>query len=408
MFIYDIAIKIYFLLLKIVSRRNIKAAQMVAGHKDIFNKLSAKINSSDENVWFHAASLGEFEQGRPVIEEYRKRHPKRKILLTFFSPSGYEVRKNYEGVDYVFYLPFDTKSNVKKFLDIVNPSEVFFIKYEFWLNYMNEIRRRGVKFYIFSAIFSSNLLFFKWYGSLYRKSLKTFTHIFVQDEQSKTLLSSIGITDVTVAGDTRFDRVCNIVQESKELPVIASFKGDSRCFICGSSWEADDKIVCELIKTKKAGVKFIIAPHELGKQKIENLYFTLNNWGYKTVLYTESDIDSVKDANVLIINCIGILSSAYKYGDIAMIGGGFGVGIHNTLEAATFGLPMIFGENYLRFKEACDLVNLKVATPISDSEDAILWFNEIFDDDKLRDELSEKSVNYVKLKSGATDIILNY
>ncbi|MFI3268010.1 MAG: glycosyltransferase N-terminal domain-containing protein [Rikenellaceae bacterium] len=380
---------------------------MKEGRKGLFEKLNEKIDHNSEIVWFHAASLGEFEQGRPVIEEYRERYPQKKILLTFFSPSGYEVRKNYDGVDYIFYIPYDFKKNVNKFLDIVNPTEIYFIKYEFWLNFMKEIKRRGIKFYIFSSIFDTKKVFFKPYGGIYRKALTAFTHIFVQDDNSKSLLSNIGINNVTVAGDTRFDRVHKIVSASKDLPIVESFKENKLCMVCGSTWEPDDKIICDLIRQKRDGVKFIVAPHELGAAKINNLCTTLNKEGFKTVLYTESDENSVKGADVLIINCIGILSSVYKYGEIAMIGGGFGVGIHNTLEAATFGLPMIFGGNYFKFKEARDLVDIKVATPISGTEDAIVWFNNILDNETLLKELTITGADYVNNKIGATNIILN-
>lgn len=406
MIIYNIGIYIFAFIVKLASFRLLKAKQMTDGRKDIFKRLKEQLDSNSEIVWFHSSSLGEFEQGRPVIEEYKRCYPHKKLLLTFFSPSGYEVRKNYDGVDYIFYLPYDTKSDVKRFLDIVKPTEVYFIKYEFWINYMSEIKRRGIKFYIFSSIFNPKQLFFKWYGGFYRKTLLAFTHIFVQDENSKTLLNGIGLDNVTVAGDTRFDRVYEITKESKELPIIASFKGDSSCFICGSSWEADDEIVCNLIRLKRDKIKFIIAPHELGKQKILSLQSTLNSEGFKTALYTESNEESVVDVEVLIINCIGILSSIYKYGDASMIGGGFGVGIHNTLEAATFGLPLIFGENYQKFKEAIDLVSIGVATPIKGSEDAEKWFDEFFQNSQLREELSKKASDYVSSKIGATKIIL--
>ncbi|MFI3262193.1 MAG: glycosyltransferase N-terminal domain-containing protein [Rikenellaceae bacterium] len=407
MFIYNLVIRLFSVMVRLVAGRNIKAKQMVEGRKNLFEKLAQKIDTNSEIVWFHSASLGEFEQGRPVIEEYRLRYPNRKILLTFFSPSGYEVRKNYEGVDYIFYIPYDLKKDVVRFLDIVKPCEVYFIKYEFWLNFMSEIKKRKIKFYIFSSIFDSKKVFFKPYGGIYRKALTAFTHIFVQDDNSKKLLSDIGVENVTVAGDTRFDRVYKIVTSSKHLPIVKSFKGDAFCMVCGSTWEPDDKIVCDLIRQGRENVKFIIAPHELGAEKIKNLVATLTKEGFKVVLYTESDEVNVKEADVLIINCIGILSSVYKYGEIAMIGGGFGVGIHNTLEAATFGLPMIFGGNYTKFKEARDLVAIKVATPITDSKDAILWFNTILDDTNKLKELTAVGANFVSSKIGATDIILN-
>lgn len=407
MYLYNFAMRVFSLLIRLAALRNVKAKLMVKGRKDIFSKMKQEIDENSEIVWFHAASLGEFEQGRPVIEEYKARFPERKILLTFFSPSGYEIRKNYEGADYIFYLPYDIKSNVVKFLDIVKPCEVFFVKYEFWLNYMTEIKRRGIKFYIFSSIFDKNKIFFKPYGTLTRKALGAFTRIFVQDDNSKQLLEGINLKNVVVAGDTRFDRVSKIVENVVNLPIVANFKGSSLCMVCGSTWEPDDKIVCELISQRKQNVKFIIAPHELGEEKISNLCQKLETEGFKVALYTQTNEEDAKNADVLIINCIGILSSVYKYGEIAMIGGGFGVGIHNTLEAATFGLPMIFGGNYQKFKEARDLVETGAATPISDAKDAINWFNNIVDNELLRAELTSKGANYVSSKIGATQIVLN-
>lgn len=407
MILYDLGIKLYEYAVKIASYRNINAKKMYEGHKNIFTRLKAAIGGDTDIVWFHAASLGEFEQGRPVIEAYRKRYPNDKVLVTFFSPSGYEIRKDYQGADYVFYLPFDTSSNVKQFLDIVNPKKIFFIKYEFWINYLTEIHSRKIECYLFSAIFNPKQLFFKPYGGIYRKVLNSFTHIFVQDQDSLDLLASIGVSNVTVAGDTRFDRVSEIVRNGKELPLIKTFKATQRVFIVGSSWEPDDKIVTDIIFQNKENIKFIIAPHQITEQKISTLAETLSAAGHATARYTKCTPEEATSAEVLIIDTIGILSSAYKYAELGMIGGGFGVGIHNTLEAATFGLPLMFGNNYHRFKEACDLIDLGAATSIESSTEAIEWVNSMITSKELLAKCSLAAAGYVKRKTGATDIILN-
>lgn len=407
MILYDLGIKLYEYAVKIASYRNINAKKMCEGHKNIFTRLKAAIGGDTDIVWFHAASLGEFEQGRPVIEAYRKRYPNDKVLVTFFSPSGYEIRKDYQGADYVFYLPFDTSSNVKQFLDIVNPKKIFFIKYEFWINYLTEIHSRKIECYLFSAIFNPKQLFFKPYGGIYRKVLNSFTHIFVQDQDSLDLLASIGVSNVTVAGDTRFDRVSEIVRNGKELPLIKTFKATQRVFIVGSSWEPDDKIVTDIIFQNKENIKFIIAPHQITEQKISTLAETLSAAGHATARYTKCTPEEATSAEVLIIDTIGILSSAYKYAELGMIGGGFGVGIHNTLEAATFGLPLMFGNNYHRFKEACDLIDLGAATSIESSTEAIEWVNSMITSKELLAKCSLAAAGYVKRKTGATDIILN-
>lgn len=407
MILYDLGIKLYEYAVKIASYRNINAKKMCEGHKNIFTRLKAAIGGDTYIVWFHAASLGEFEQGRPVIEAYRKRYPNDKVLVTFFSPSGYEIRKDYQGADYVFYLPFDTSSNVKQFLDIVNPKKIFFIKYEFWINYLTEIHSRKIECYLFSAIFNPKQLFFKPYGGIYRKVLNSFTHIFVQDKDSLDLLASIGVSNVTVAGDTRFDRVSEIVRNGKELPLIKTFKAAQRVFIVGSSWEPDDKIVTDIIFQNKENIKFIIAPHQITEQKISTLAETLSAAGHPTARYTKCTPEEATSAEVLLIDIIGILSSTYKYAELGMIGGGFGVGIHNTLEAATFGLPLMFGNNYHRFKEACDLIDLGAATSIESSTEAIEWFNSMITSKELLAKCSLAAAGYVKRKTGATDIILN-
>lgn len=406
MFIYSAAIEIFKTGIKVAAPFNTRAAQLVEGHKDLLKLIAKTIEGGGEIVWFHAASLGEFEQGRSLIERYKREHPNTKTLLTFFSPSGYEIRKNYEGADYIFYIPYDIKSDVKAFLDIVKPKAIFFIKYEFWLNFLEEIAKRKIPCYLVSAIFDNSQHFFKWYGSAFRKALKSFTTLFVQNENSRTLLKSIGIENVIVAGDTRFDRVVEITNATISLPKIEAFKGDHDILISGSSWEPDDQIVISLIEKFGGRLKFIIAPHQIGENKIVNIVKDVESLGFKVARYTKNSAEEIKDADLLIIDTIGILSSAYKYAKFGVIGGGFGVGIHNTLEAATFGLPLIFGGNYLRFKEAVDLVELGAATPISNKSDAERWLEELLGDKNIQEKRSKLAKEYVNSHSGATDIIL--
>ena len=349
MWIYDLAISLYAGLIRMVAPWHGKARLWSEGRRDIFRRLRAAIAPSDRIVWVHAASLGEFEQGRPIIERLRHEHPEYKILLTFFSPSGYEIRKNYSGADYVFYLPADTPSNARRFLDAAHPEIAIFIKYEFWINLLTELRRRSVRSYIVSAIFRRNSVFFRPYGAMWRRALETFDTLFVQNVESKRLLSEIGFDNVVVAGDTRFDRVAEIAAAAKRVEIVERFRGNGRLFVAGSTWGPDEEILLPLINANPE-VRFVVAPHEMDEGRIERL---LHETKGGAVRYTQCDAAAdFGKTQLLILDTVGILSSVYGSAAWAYIGGGFGIGIHNTLEAATFGLPIAFGPNYSKFKEA--------------------------------------------------------
>ena len=357
--IYNLIIYLYLLGVAVYSRFNEKVRKMWRGEREAFRILREKVDPNAKYVWFHAASLGEFEQGRPLMERLRKDHPEYKILLTFFSPSGYEVRKNYEGADIICYLPLDTITNARRFLRTVRPVMAFFIKYEFWYNYLHILKHRNIPVYSVSSIFRPEQVFFKWYGRQYGRVLKCFTHFFVQNEISKDLLEKIHITNVTVVGDTRFDRVLQIKEAAKYLPVVETFKQDAQVFVAGSSWPPDEAIFIPYFN-KHSEWKMIIAPHVIGEDHLRQIEKLLE--GRKVMRYsslTEADLPSKKAelqaADVLIIDCFGLLSSIYHYGEIAYVGGGFGVGIHNVLEAAVWDVPVFFGPNNQRFQEAQSL-----------------------------------------------------
>lgn len=403
-FLYNLGIRFYQIIVGVASLFNKKAKLFKDGRKGWEKRLRETLKENDRVVWFHCASLGEFEQGRPVIEAFRVKYPEIKILLTFFSPSGYEIRKNYQGADHIFYLPLDTYWNSKKFLDIVNPIATIFVKYEFWYFYLNGLKKRGIPTYVISAIFRSDQAFFKWYGGWYRKFLTNFQHLFVQNEKSKELLASIGVNNVTVAGDTRFDRVISNAKAAKVIPLIEQFIGDSKVLVAGSTWPKDEEIIIEHLKTNPHNLKLIIAPHEIHEQEIEKLR---NCFGLKTLRYTKPEECNPSDAQVLIIDTIGILSSIYRYGNISYIGGGFGVGIHNTLEAAVFGIPVIFGPNYLRFQEAVELIESGTAKAINGLQAFNNSLNFYISPNEQNINVKEINHNYFTKKSGATAIIIN-
>ena len=350
--IYNVVI--YFVLwgIAIASLFNKKVRTMWRGERDAFNVLKKNVDPLAKYVWFHAASLGEFEQGRPLMERIRKEHPHYKILLTFFSPSGYEVRKNYEGADIICYLPIDTRLNAIRFLRLVRPQMAFFIKYEFWYNYLHILRYRKIPVYSVSSIFRPDQVFFKWYGKSYADVLKCFTRFFVQNEESKKLLAGIGIKEVDVVGDTRFDRVLQIKEAAKQLPICEAFRKGS-VFVAGSSWPPDEDIFIPFFNAQK-NWRMIIAPHVIGEDHLKQILSKIE--GKKVVRYTQTSLEEAAEADVLIIDCFGLLSSIYNYGDVAYVGGGFGVGIHNTLEAAVWNMPVIFGPNNKRFQEAQGLL----------------------------------------------------
>ena len=462
---YNIAIYIYLIGVAIGSLFNKKIKKMWRGEREAVDLLKEKVDPTAKYVWFHAASLGEFEQGRPLIEQLRATHPEYKILLTFFSPSGYEVRKNYEGADIVCYLPLDTIRNARRFLRAVHPVMAFFIKYEFWYNYLHILRHRGVPVYSVSSIFRPGQVFFKWYGRNYAKVLRCITHFFVQNEVSLKLLKGIGIDEATVVGDTRFDRVLQIKEQSKELPIVEAFKGingkGSACkeelsedackkdlsedackedlsedackeelsedackeefsedackkelsengskgckvFVAGSSWQPDEDIFIRFFNDHPDW-KLIIAPHVIGE---DHLSYILDKLQMKAVRYTQATEQSAAEARCLIIDCFGLLSTIYRYGEIAYVGGGFGVGIHNVPEAAVWGVPVLFGPNNKRFQEAQDLLACKGSFEVTDYDSFNTIISHLISDDQFRQQCGEASANYVKSRSGATDIIM--
>ncbi|MBT3208866.1 MAG: 3-deoxy-D-manno-octulosonic acid transferase [Bacteroidetes bacterium] len=404
--LYNFSIRIYYALIFFASVfGNSKAKLWIDGRKYIFAKLKSAINTSEEIIWFHVASLGEFEQALPLIEEVKSQFKNCKILLTFFSPSGFEIKKNYRGADYIFYLPLDTKSNARKFVEIVNPKFVIFVKYEFWYHYLNCLKNRKIPTYVVSAIFRKNQRFFKWYAGFFKKTLNSFNHIFVQNEISKNLLSSININQVSIAGDTRFDRVAKISEQSKKITLVEKFKQNSQIIIGGSSWQKEEEILINFINQAETESKFIIAPHEIKKENIDRIF---NSIKPKTIKFSEAGPETINQFEVLIIDNIGMLSSLYKYCEIAFIGGGFGVGIHNILEAATFGLPVIFGPNYSKFQEANELIQLKGAFPISNFEEFNGTVKNLIADKSMLEKTSRISSAYVESKIGATKIIIDF
>ncbi len=374
---------------------------MVEGQKQTFDILNEKIDPKAEYIWFHAASLGEFEQGRPLIESIRRIHPQYKIIVTFYSPSGYEVRKNYSGADVICYLLPDTKENVNRFLDIVKPKKVFFIKYEFWANYLSSLKERGIETYIISSIFREKQAFFQWYGGRYRNLLRCFNHLYVQDEQSRTLLSSIGVSNVTVCGDTRFDRVVDIKNQAKQLPIVEKFVNDFT-LIAGSSWPKDEDILIEYFNNNP-DLKMIIAAHEIHEEHLAGIITKLKR---PYMRYSQATEENVAGVDCLIIDCFGLLSSIYRYGTVAYIGGGFGVGIHNVTEAAVYGVPVIFGPNYEKFREATDLIACGGGFNIADYSGFKVLMDKFYSDKSLLADSGRKAGNYIYNNIGATPEIL--
>ena len=401
---YNIVIYIYLIGVAIASCFNKKVKKMWAGERQALKVLRDKVDPNARYIWFHAASLGEFEQGRPLMEYLRKTHPEYKILLTFFSPSGYEVRKNYEGADIICYLPLDTIRNARRFLRAIKPVMAFFIKYEFWYNYLHILQHRGIPTYSVSSIFRPDQIFFQWYGKGYGRVLKCFTHFFVQNIESKNLLAKLDIHNVEVVGDTRFDRVLQIKEASKQLPIVEKFtENTSKVFIAGSSWLPDEEIFLKYFNLHKDW-KLIVAPHVIGEDHLAQIFELLK--GRRVVRYTEATEENVKDAEVLIIDCFGLLSSIYHYGTISYVGGGFGVGIHNVLEAAVWDIPVIFGPNNKRFQEAQGLIMAGGGFEINDYQS----FRDLmmrFETDEMFLQTSKKHAGeFVKGRAGATKKIM--
>ncbi len=401
--LYLAGIYAYSLFIKAATYFNPKAHLFVKGRKNWQKTLAAKIETNARYIWIHCASLGEFEQGRPLIEAIRNHLPEYRIVLTFFSPSGYEVRKNYDQADVVSYLPLDTIKNARTFLRMVQPEKAFFIKYEYWYFYINELRKKGIPLYIVSAIFRDDQQFFKdssW-GKWYRQMLHKTTHFFIQDEKSARLLQSIGIENYTITGDTRFDRVAAIAKSAREIPIIEKFRGNKTLLIAGSTWKQDEELLASYLNKHK-NLKLIIAPHEVNQINLTRLETLFN----EAVLLSKADDEISDTCQVLIIDSIGMLSSLYRYGHIAYIGGGFGAGIHNILEAATFGLPVLFGPNYQKFREAVDLKKLGGAFPVAEYNSLEKTLLRLANNPSKREEASQLCRNYIAQNIGATNKIL--
>ena len=419
---YDLIIYLYLLGVAVTSLFKDKVRKMWLGERAAFDVLREKIDPAERYVWFHAASLGEFEQGRPLMERLRREHPELKILLTFFSPSGYEVRKNYEGADVICYLPLDTPLNVRRFFSLVQPAMAFFIKYEFWYNYLHELKRRQIPVYSVSSIFRHGQVFFRWYGRQYGRVLKCFTHFFVQNEVSRDLLATLGIDCVSIVGDTRFDRVLDIKAAARQLPVVETFlskrsaiEEQPQVFIAGSSWPPDEQLFIPYMKAHPQ-IKLIIAPHVVSEQHIADIMAQLK--GLRVVRYKaaakaiETDdketAAGIEEANVLIIDNYGLLSSIYRYATISYIGGGFGVGIHNVLEAAVWGVPVLFGPNNKRFQEAQALIATGGGFEVNSPEDFELIMGRLTNDPDHRNEAASKAAALVASQAGATDKVYRH
>ena len=407
LFLYNIVVTIASSLLQIIAVFVPKIKLFVDGRKDVFLNLSEKIKPTDRTIWFHAASLGEYEQGLPVIERIKEEHPEHKIIISFFSPSGYEVRKNNAIADTTIYLPLDTKANAQQFIKSIHPEMVFFIKYEFWPNYLSELKKQQIPTYLVSGIFRKDQIFFKWYGSFYREALDTFTYFFIQNEKSKKLLLQIGKTNVAISGDTRFDRVATILEKDNSLSFISQFKNNSTTLVVGSSWPKDEALLTDYINSTKHKIKFVIAPHNIKQDQIRSLQ---NSISKKTVLYSEFIYNptlALAEYDVFIIDTIGILTKIYSYADIAYVGGGFGKsGVHNILEPATFGVPIIIGPNYSNFAEATALVKLEGCSTIANESQLKKNIDELIIDEVYRSEKGHICSTFVTMNKGATNIIL--
>ena len=412
LFLYTITVLFAGFLLKIIALFSPKIKLFVDGRKMVFPVLEQKIKPIDKTIWFHAASLGEYEQGLPVIEKIKEQFPSHKIVITFFSPSGYEVRKNNTVADVTVYLPLKKKKNAQHFLKLVHPDLVFFIKYEYWPNYLYQLKKEGIKTYLISGILRKNQLFFKWYGGFFREALDTFTYFFVQNDSSKKLLLQLGKTNVAVSGDTRFDRVVAILEKDNSLDFIEDFlsvRAQSRTtttIVIGSSWPKDENILVDFINLNTFNIKFIIAPHNIKSEQILNLKNSITK---KTVLFSEKEGKSLADFDVFIIDTIGILTKIYSYADIAYVGGGFGnPGVHNILEPATFGVPIVIGSNYSHFAEATALVNMNGCLSVSNQKELNEAFENLIQNEDIQHEKGHICSTFVQMNKGATTIILKH
>lgn len=405
-FLYTIIVQIVALFLKFVALFSPKIKLFVEGRKPVFDVLKKTIKATDKTIWFHAASLGEYEQGLPVIETIKEKFPNHKMVLTFFSPSGYEVRKNNLLADVTVYLPLDTQKNAKKFLTLVHPEKVFFIKYEYWPNYLSELRKLEIPTYLISGVFRKNQLFFKWYGGFYRKALDSFQYFFVQNELSKELLVQLGKTNVCVSGDTRFDRVASILEKDNSLVFISDFKNNELTIVIGSSWPKDESLLVNYINQTSEKIKFIIAPHNIKEAQIQELKNSIQK---KVVLFSEKETKNLSDYDVFIIDTIGILTKIYSYADVAYVGGGFGnPGVHNILEPATFGVPIVIGSNFSHFAEVSALVKIGGCISINNEKELNTAFLNLTTNKELREKKGTICHTFVQTNKGATAIILKH
>ena len=422
LFLYNLVVLLATQIVKLLALFSPKMKLFVDGRKDVFPTLKSKIAPNDKTIWFHAASLGEFEQGLPVMEQIKKQFPKYKIVVTFFSPSGYEVRKNNSIADVTVYLPLDTKSNAQQFIELVHPELVFFIKYEYWPNYLNELKKLNIKTYLISGIFRESQAFFKWYGGFYRNALRTFDYFFVQNDSSKKLIQRIGFNNVKASGDTRFDRVVSILERDNSLDFIEQFKDNTTTIVIGSSWPKDENLLVNYINNSSDAVKFIIAPHNIKSEQIQELK---NSIAKKTILFSEynsvrtgrdlsvRDLSvrdlSLREYDIFIIDTIGILTKIYSYADIAYVGGGFGnPGVHNLLEPATFGVPIVVGPNYSHFAEATALVNMNGCLSIKDQNQLNEALDLLINNEDERHEKGHICSTFVQMNKGATEIIMRH
>ena len=406
--LYNIFVLFYTSAIRVAALFNPKARQWVNGRNNLLEYIRSALSADSERkkvAWFHCASLGEFEQGRPVIEAFRSARPDYRIVLTFFSPSGFDVRKDYPGADHVFYLPADTRANVRKFIRLLSPDLVFFIKYEYWYNYLAELKRKNIPVYMVSAIFRPSQPFFRWYGGWFRRQLDNLAWFFVQDRDSESLLHNIGINKVSVSGDTRFDRVQAIADQDRPVQWLEEFCKDSRMFLAGSTWPEDEDIILPFVSDNKNRYKFVLAPHEVDKERIDGLLSRIGSTGLR---YSEANVQNIAEARVLIIDRIGILAFLYKYAFVSFVGGGFGAGIHNILESAAFGVPVLFGSNYLRFREACDLIREGGVFSIRDEQEFRTVIGRLTGNPGMHEQASSICRDYVAANKGATRHILEH
>lgn len=402
--LYDLAIRLYVFAIRLSAAfGNDKAKKWIDGRSNWREQFHA-LKSGENRVWFHCSSLGEFEQGRPVMEKLKTLRPDLKIVLTFFSPSGYEVRKNYQGADYIYYLPADSKRNASDFISAVNPQLVFFTKYEYWHHYFDGLRECKIPLYMVSAIFREGDRFFSWYGGFFRNMLKCVTHFFVQDKFSAELLGKIGFTNCTVAGDTRFDRVVELWRNNKEIPVAQQFSYGIPVMVAGSTWDADEKLLAAMLPAAGNKMRLIVAPHEISESRISEVQKTFG--AFKVVRFSGVQNGKSNDADVLVIDNIGMLSSLYRYGQFAYVGGGFGKGIHNTLEAAVYGIPVFFGARFEKFREAKDLMACGGAFTVSTAAELTALVMKFLDDEKARAGAGAAAGSYVMANAGATEKLL--